>query len=61
MEKKLFAFKLADKRVEATKKWKAREGVSVAACSLWDPENLEYRDSVNMHGAYVGKDAGVYC
>lgn len=62
MEKKLFAFKLADRRAEGTKtKWKARDGVSVANCTLADPVLMEYRDWVNLNNVYVGRDAGIYC
>lgn len=34
--KKLFAFKLVDKQVANASKWKAREGVALAGCTLID-------------------------
>ena len=33
MEKKTFAFKLADKSPKGASKWSARDGVSLAGCS----------------------------
>ncbi|WP_169433286.1 hypothetical protein [Pseudoduganella violaceinigra] len=53
-EKKLFAFKVADKKAEADKKpaakWQAREGVASAGCSF--PSERYYRSF---------GDNGVYC
>lgn len=55
MEKKTFAFKLADKNVSKNSKWRAREGVSVAGCTDYlFPDNLRY--SVGS-----GRDNGAYC
>lgn len=55
MEKKTFAFRLADKSSPATGKWKAREGVAVAGCTDYlFPDNLRY--SVGS-----GRDNGAYC
>lgn len=33
MEKKTFAFKLADQGAKAPRKWTAREGVALAGCT----------------------------
>jgi len=33
MEKKTFAFKLADANAKGARKWKARDGVALAGCS----------------------------
>ena len=54
--KKIFAFKLAEKKEKAaTAKWKAREGVSVAGCT--DPTgNGDFRESL-----FIGRDNGVFC
>ncbi|HVG60562.1 MAG TPA: hypothetical protein VNA24_18530 [Hyalangium sp.] len=59
-DKKVFAFKLADKKEKETAKekgakWKAREGVSVAGCT--DPTDQgNYR-----YGRGTGSDNGVWC
>ncbi len=53
-EKKLFAFKLAEKKAQATKpdaQWKAREGVATAGCSF----------PSERYSTRVGTDNGVYC
>ncbi len=57
-DKKVFAFKLAEKKdnekeQEKSAKWKAREGVSVAGCS--DPRGLgdyRYRTTTSDNGAW---------
>jgi hypothetical protein len=59
-DKKIFAFKLAEKKESQTEKaapakWKAREGVSVAGCTD-AAGNGNYRYSKS-----VGTDNGVYC
>ena len=36
MEKKTFAFKLANKSADGISKWKARDGISLAGCT-WSP------------------------
>lgn len=58
-EKKLFAFKLADKRSAQLKsrgpKWKIRDGVAVAGCT--DPTK---GDGDFMESTY-GYDAGTFC
>lgn len=55
MERKTFAFRLAEKSPRDTGKWKAREGVSVAGCTDYlFPDNLRY--SVGS-----GRDNGAYC
>ena len=44
-EKKLFAFKLADKQASANQKngtWKIRDGVAIAGCSSKPPSALPY-------------------
>lgn len=61
-DKKVFAFKLADKKDKAaTAKWKARDGISVAGCT--DPSGEgDYREAYNMPGGvYVGRDGGYWC
>ena len=57
---KLFAFKLAEKRVQAAKPaqpWKVRDGVAVAGCTVLDEEGSPYRESNRL----VGSDSGDYC
>lgn len=60
MEKKTFAFKLVEKTQEnanekASKKWAARDGVSVAGCTDYlFPGNLRYESRFSA-------DNGVYC
>jgi hypothetical protein len=60
---KLFAFNLAVKQEEKAKpeaQWKVREGVAVAGCT--GPVNFEnYRESISVFGAYMGRDKGYYC
>ncbi|HWT13325.1 MAG TPA: hypothetical protein VN231_11270 [Allosphingosinicella sp.] len=51
MEKKVFAFKLADKN---NGKWKAREGVSLAGCT--DPTGQGLHRYMTRTG-----DNGVWC
>lgn len=46
MEKKTFAFKLADKRPSETGKWKAREGVALASCTDTRPPFGLYKFTV---------------
>ena len=63
MEKKSFAFKLADRRQHhaAGGKWQARDGVSVAGCS--ELENGDYRaDQLTWpHGPPCPPDTGYHC
>jgi hypothetical protein len=53
MDKKTFAFKLADKNAKGASKWKARDGISLAGCSevAWG----DYR------GPRLRNDDGIYC
>ena len=54
-EKKLFAFKLAEKKVQPAQpqaQWKTRDGVAVAGCSF---------PSERYTAGTAGKDTGVYC
>lgn len=44
MEKKTFAFKLAEKGAKSPRKWKARDGVALAGCS--EVEFMNYRESL---------------
>jgi hypothetical protein len=59
-DKKVFAFKLAEKKQAekekaATTKWQAREGVALAGCT--DPTGYgDYRYSKS-----IGTDNGVWC
>ncbi|MNL83009.1 hypothetical protein D3C87_2105430 [compost metagenome] len=54
-EKKLFAFKLAEKKTETQAKpeaqWKARDGVAAAGCSF----------PSERYSVGAGGDSGVYC
>jgi hypothetical protein len=55
MEKKTFAFKLADKNAKDDSRWKARDGISLAGCT-------EYRFPGNYRYATAGGgDLGAYC
>jgi hypothetical protein len=59
-DKKVFAFKLAEKKANetekaATTKWKAREGLSVAGCT--DPSG----DGNYRYSTRYSNDGGVYC
>lgn len=59
-ESKLFAFKLAEQReqkAQPAQQWKVRDGVSVAGCTLVDPDWGGYRNT-DPFGDY---DGGVYC
>ena len=61
-DKKVFAFKLAEKKKASTGKWKAREGVSLAGCT--DSTGYgDYRDSLNIPfgGDEMGQDQGFWC
>jgi hypothetical protein len=55
MEKKTFAFKLADHGVKPSDKWKAREGVALAGCTETYPGSMNYR------AAFIRSDNWVYC
>ncbi len=57
-DKKVFAFKLAEKKEQqkdTTAKWKARDGVSVAGCTL-----LRDGSNYRMNDIWNG-DTGYYC
>jgi hypothetical protein len=49
MEKKTFAFQLADGNSKGPSKWKARDGVSLAGCTHVGD------------GQYCLRDTGYYC
>lgn len=53
---KTFAFKLAEKKPSSPGKWRARDGVSVAGCTLPD-----YRSNYDAYGHYRGPDGGYWC
>jgi hypothetical protein len=53
-QKKLFAFKLADKQDKATPKWKARDGVSLAGCT-------DATGDGDFRGFGHVRDSGVFC
>lgn len=54
--KKIFAFKLAEKKDRAaTTKWRAREGVALAGCTDVTGDG-DFRDSLPR-----GHDNGVFC
>jgi hypothetical protein len=46
MEKKTFAFRLAEERGKNGRKWQARDGVAVAGCTLVDPRG-QYKQGFN--------------
>jgi hypothetical protein len=60
-KQKLFAFKLAVPQsakpagVESQDKWKAKEGVAVAGCTLYKLTG-DYR-----FGSGISRDGGIYC
>ncbi len=59
IEKKTFAFKLAEKN-ESGAKWKARPGVTAMGCT--DPSGLgEHRSAYDSWGNYRGRDGGEWC
>ena len=53
MEKKTFAFKLADQGAKGSGKWKAREGVALAGCSEVALGNWRAHRRIG--------DDGIYC
>jgi len=56
-DKKIFAFKLAEKKEKAaTAKWKAREGVALAGCTDVTGDG-DFRESTFPRG----HDNGVFC
>lgn len=53
MEKKTFAFKLADKAANSAPKWKTRDGVSLAACTdVTGQGDLRYRLRLGDNGEW---------
>ncbi|HEX8468267.1 MAG TPA: hypothetical protein VF620_10730 [Allosphingosinicella sp.] len=55
MEKKTFAFKLADKAANSASKWRTRDGVALAGCSdVTGDGDLRY--NILRRG-----DSGEYC
>jgi hypothetical protein len=59
MEKKTFAFKLADKSAKSDGKWKARDGVALAGCT--ELPNHNYRDNIFANGHPAPEDGGYFC
>jgi hypothetical protein len=63
MEKKSFAFRLADRRQQdgASGKWRARDGVSVAGCT--ELPNTDYRADLLTwpNGPPCPPDSGYHC
>jgi hypothetical protein len=57
MEKKTFAFKLAER--QSVGKWKARDGVSLAGCT--EIPNGNYRDNIYGNGHPAPQDGGLFC
>lgn len=56
--KKVFAFKLAEKKDEG--KWTARDGVAVAGCT--DPTGMGlHRESIYTDGRPAPPDKGYWC
>jgi hypothetical protein len=48
MEKKTFAFKLADEGAKGARKWQARDGVALAGCTeVGIPPRTQWRDGFN--------------
>ncbi|HEX9945967.1 MAG TPA: hypothetical protein VGA98_00345 [Allosphingosinicella sp.] len=51
MEKKTFAFKLADKAANSGSKWRTRDGVSLAGCTdVTGDGDLRYKLRLGDHG-----------
>ncbi len=55
MEKKTFAFRLADKSPRDTGKWQAREGVALASCTDARPDLGFFKFNIG------GNDTGAWC
>jgi hypothetical protein len=56
MEKKTFAFKLADEGGKGARKWQARDGVALAGCTeVGTPPRTQWRDGFNH------PDDWIYC
>lgn len=55
MEKKTFAFRLADKSPRDTGKWQAREGVALASCTDALPPMGHYKYNAG------GADGRIWC
>jgi hypothetical protein len=54
MERKTFAFKLADKAANSAPKWRTRDGVALAGCSdVTGNDDLRYKIG--------GSDGGDWC
>lgn len=59
MEKRTFAFRLADKK-EGSGKWSARQGVSLAGCT--ELPNGNYRDNIFLAPPRPApEDGGYFC
>jgi hypothetical protein len=54
MERKTFAFKLANKTVGGAPKWRTRDGVSLAGCSDVTGDD-DLREKIRL------SDGGAYC
>jgi hypothetical protein len=65
MEKKTFAFKLAEKRESSLGsgggKWKARDGVSLASCTELLNGNYRANEKTFPSGPPCPPDEGYYC
>ena len=59
MEKRTFAFKLADKKVLDDGRWKVRDGVALAGCTAAAFGN--YRNNIYTNGRPAPTDGGYYC
>lgn len=55
MQKKTFAFKLADENAKGARKWQTRDGVALAGCSGPTDEFGNYRERGTQN------DNGYYC
>ncbi|HEX8307965.1 MAG TPA: hypothetical protein VF645_06045 [Allosphingosinicella sp.] len=53
MEKKTFAFKLADRAANGASKWRTRDGVAVAGCTdVTGDGDLRYKLRLGDNGEY---------
>jgi len=59
IEKKSFAFRLAEKNESASGKWQARDGVALAGCTEAALGN--YRDNIYGNGRPAPEDGGLFC
>lgn len=63
MEKKTFAFKLADKKALGSGggKWKARDGISLASCTDTGTGDYRANEKTFPNGPPCPPDTGYHC